>query len=112
MRYSDWKMIATFGYILGILSLVGAFIAFFYYEESTSLFGSIVRYPYGDYTIPLLMAGIVLMVIGYVTEQRAKEDIQLVGKQQLIPDIGFCPNCGTKKDLDAQYCKKCGKKFE
>ena len=108
MRSSDWKMISTFGYVLGMLSLGGVILAIVYSERNWI---GLTVYPYHNYIIHLLTAGIVLLVIGYVTEQRAKEDIQLE-KQQHTPDIGFCPKCGTKRDFSAHYCKKCGKKFD
>ena len=102
LRYLDWRTISSFGYVFGALSLLVGLYAYLYYQ--TTLIGQIglAFTPYRNYAIPILIAGIVLMIMGYVTEQRAREKIKSVGK----------PNCGAKRDFDAQYCKKCGKKFE
>jgi hypothetical protein len=112
LRYLDWRTISSFGYVFGALSLLVGLYAYLYYQ--TTLIGQIglAFTPYRNYAIPILIAGIVLMIMGYVTEQRAREKIKSVGKQQPIANIGICPNCGAKRDFDAQYCKKCGKKFE
>ena len=112
LRYPDWRMISSFGYVFGGLFLLLGLYAYLYYE--TNLIGRIglAFNPYQNYAIPLIIAGIVLLIMGYVTEQRARDKIKGVGKQQPIANIGVCPNCGAKRDLDAQYCKKCGKKFE
>ena len=112
LRYLDSRTISSFGYVFGALSLLVGLYAYLYYQ--TTLIGQIglAFTPYRNYAIPILIAGIVLMIMGYVTEQRAREKIKSVGKQQPIANIGICPNCGAKRDFDAQYCKKCGKKFE
>jgi ribosomal protein L40E len=112
LRYLDWRTISSFGYVFGALSLLVGLYAYLYYQ--TTLIGQIglAFTPYRNYAIPILIAGIVLLIMGYVTEKRAREKIKSVEKQQPIANIGICPNCGAKRDFDAQYCKKCGKKFE
>ena len=112
MRYLDWRTISLFGYVFGVLFLLLGVYVYLYYE--TNWIGQIGLsfYPYRNYAIPMLIAGVALLIAGYVTNQRAGEKIEGVEKQQPIANIGVCPNCGAKRDLDAQYCKKCGKKFE
>ncbi len=112
LRYLDWRTISSFGYVFGGLFLLLGLYAYLYYE--TTLIGQIGLsfYPYQNYAIPILIAGIVLLIMGYVTERRDRDKIKGVGKQQPIANIVTCPNCGAKRDFDAQYCKKCGKKFE
>jgi len=73
---------------------------------------SLTYYPYRDYALPLVIGGIVLLITGYFTGEPAGEEIEVVDNQQSMSGTNFCPNCGTKKDFDARYCKKCGKKFE
>ena len=60
--------ISLFSYILGMLFLAGALIAVVYSE--TDFFG--VLYPYHGYVVPLIIIGIVLFFIGYVTEPTKK----------------------------------------
>ena len=112
LRYPNWRIISSFGYVFGALFLLLGLYAYLYYE--TTWIGQIglAFTPYQNYAIPTLIAGIVLLTMGYVTERQDRDKIKCVGKQQTIANIGVCPNCGAKRDFDAQYCKKCGKKFE
>ncbi len=104
-------MISTFGFVLGALSLLGGLIAYEYVVYLGGAFGlSIPDFPYRDYAVPLFLVGVVLLVIGFVTNQRGNEEPDVVERKPTI-DLGYCPSCGTKRDMDAQYCKKCGKKF-
>ena len=108
----DWKTISSFGYVFGGLFLLVCVYVYVYYETNWIGWLGLAFYPYQNYAIPLIIAGIVLLITGYVTNQHALEKIKGAEKQQPIADIGACPNCGAKRDCDAQYCKKCGKKFE
>ena len=112
MRHADWRTISLFGYVFGGLFLLVGLYAYLYYETDWIGWIGLAFYPYRNYAIPLLITGIALLITGYVTEQRAREKIKGVGKQQPIANLGVCSDCGAKRDLDAQYCKKCGKKFE
>ncbi|MGD0994778.1 MAG: hypothetical protein ABR909_04550 [Candidatus Bathyarchaeia archaeon] len=112
MRYPYWRTISLFGYVFGGLFLLVGLYAYLYYETDWIGWIGLAFYPYRNYAIPLLITGIALLITGYVTEQRAREKIKGVGKQQPIANLGVCSDCGAKRDLDAQYCKKCGKKFE
>jgi ribosomal protein L40E len=111
-RYRYWRILSLYGYVFGGIFLLVAIYAYLYYE--TDWIGQIgtAFYPYRNYAIPLLIAGIALLIMGYVTNQRARVKIKGVEKQQPIANNGVCPNCGAKRDFDAQYCEKCGKKFE
>lgn len=62
--------ISILSYITGMLFLAGALIAIIY--SPTDFFG--VKYPYHDFAVPLLIIGIVLLFIGYVTEPHTKEE--------------------------------------
>ncbi len=112
LRYPDWRTISSFGYVFGGLCLLLGIYAYLYYE--TNFIGQIglAFNPYQKYAVPILIAGIVLMILGFIAEMRGREKIKGAGKQQPIASIGVCPNCGASRDFDAQYCKKCGKKFE
>ena len=111
MLNSDWKMITTFGIVLGALFLLGGLIAYQYTVTYGGAIGlSIPDYPYREYAVPLFLVGVVLLVIGFVTNQRGNEELDVVEGKPTV-SFCFCPSCGTKRDTDAQYCKKCGKKF-
>ena len=112
MRYPDWRMISSFGYVFGGLLLLLGLYAYLYYE--TNLIGQIglAFTPYRKYALPILIAGIALLITGFITEQQDRKKIKGVEKQQPIANMGVCPSCGAKRDFDAQYCNKCGKKFE
>ena len=103
--------ISSFGYVFGGLFLLLALYVYLYYE--TNWIGQIglAFTPYRNYAIPLIIAGILLLIMGFVTQKRAREKIKSAEKQQPIANIKCLPNCGAKRDFDAQYCKKCGKKF-
>ena len=111
MRFQDWRLISSFGYVFGGLFLLLGLYGYLYYE--TNLIGQmgLLFTPYQSYALPILIVGIALMTMGYFTERQAREK-KNEEKQQPIATIGVCPNCGAKRDSDALYCKKCGKKFE
>jgi len=110
--HPDWRLISSFGYVFGGLFLLLGLYTYVYYK--TTWIGQIglAFTPYQNYALPILIAGIALLITGYITEQQDRKKIKGVEKQQPIANIGVCPNCGAKRDFDAQYCKKCGKKFE
>ena len=112
VRHLDWRLISSFVYVFGLLFLLLGLYTYIYYK--TTWIGQIglAFTPYQNYALPIIVAGIVLMIMGYVTEQRTKKKIKSEVKQQPITNIGACPSCGAKRDVDAQYCKKCGTKFE
>jgi hypothetical protein len=110
MQYSDWKMISTFSLVLGAVLVLGGGLAYTYYNSYTGFGISLYDYPYRNFAIPLLIPGVVLLVLGAVTGQRAKDE-PIFAKPTIAPVLGFCPNCGLKRDSDSLYCKKCGHKF-
>lgn len=107
MRYSDWKLIASLGLILGFLFLIGGVFAYVYYEESWFL----VVYPFRDYAPPLVILGIVLLVVGFVAGERGKEERRLALEGRPVTGMVYCSYCGTENVKDAIYCEKCGKKI-
>ena len=112
MRYLDWKTIYSFTYVFGgLFLLVGIYVYLYYETDWIGLLGLEFN-NYQNFAIPLIIAGIILLIIGFIAEKRARERIECVEKQEPIANTSVCSNCGAKRDLDAQYCKKCGKKFE
>jgi predicted nucleic acid-binding Zn ribbon protein len=112
MRYSDWKMISTFGFILSGISLIGGLITYGYFVTYGGAFGLAIRdYPYRENAVPLFLVVAVLLVVGVVAGQRGKEEIYF-GKQKPITKWDYCPVCGTMRDIGDQYCKRCCKKFK
>jgi len=110
MRFQDWRLISSFGYVFGGLFLLLGLYGYLYYE--TNLIGQIglLLTPYQNYALPILIIGILLMIMGYFTERQAKEKKN--EETQSTASQNVCPYCGAKRDSDALYCKKCGKKFE
>ncbi len=76
MRYLVWRTISSFGYVFGGLFLLLGLYVYLYYE--TNWIGQIglAFYPYRNYAIPLLIAGIALLIMGYVTERRDRDKIK------------------------------------
>jgi uncharacterized membrane protein len=112
MQYRDWRTISLFGYIFGGLLLVLGIYVYVYYETNWIGWIGLSFYPYRIYAIPTIIVGFALVFTGYITNHRPKTKTQGLGKQQQTSNLGVCSNCGTNRDVDAQYCKKCGKKFE
>ncbi len=79
-----------------------------YYEQSGM---GLKSYSYPDFTLPLGIAGIVLLVTGNILEQRVKGEKESVKEQEPIADLGFCPRCGALLNSSAQQCEKCGEKL-
>ncbi|KPV62235.1 MAG: hypothetical protein AOA66_1397 [Candidatus Bathyarchaeota archaeon BA2] len=68
-------------------------------------------YPFRGYVAPLIIFGIVLLVVGYVAGERAKEEKKLAVEERPLTEMVYCSYCGTRNVKDAVYCKKCGKKI-
>ena len=112
LPHQNWRIISSFGYVFGGLFLLLGLYGYLYYK--TTWIGQIglAFTPYQNYAIPVLIAGIVLLITGYIAERQTREKIKDAEKQQPTANPGACPNCGVKRNIDAQYCQKCGKKFE
>lgn len=108
----QWRTISSFGYVFGALFALLGLYGYLYYK--TTLIGTLglAFTPYQNYAIPLVIAGIALLIAGYAAEKGAKKKTKSLEKQQTMATTSVCPDCGEKRDLDAQYCKKCGKKFQ
>jgi len=110
MRAADWKVIASISIILGIILFIGGIFAYFYAERTW--IGWYI-YPYRDLTVPLIIAGIVLFVIGLVCNQRAEYEKRLeIESERIRSTMKFCPQCGHSLPKDSKYCPNCGKKLE
>jgi ribosomal protein L40E len=107
MQYSDWKMIGSLCFVLGSLFLLGGIIAYAYQEEAWSL---LTVGHLRDYSAPLVIFGIVLLVVGFVIEAQGKEQRRLA-EERPVGEVVYCSSCGTRNAHDAGYCKKCGKKL-
>ena len=55
--------------------------------------------------------GVVLLVVGYVAGERAKEEKRLLEEERPVAETVYCTYCGTRNAKSAVYCKKCGKKI-
>jgi hypothetical protein len=66
--------------------------------------------PYRVYTIPLGIVGVFLLTVGLVADYRGREELK-TQRQKPTDYLGYCPNCGTKRDADSKYCKNCGRRF-
>jgi hypothetical protein len=73
MRPADWKMIGDICLALGIIFLIGG--AWIWGNVTYGSWREQLQYEqYGGYSIPLLIAGVSLLVIGYFCTQRLKEE--------------------------------------
>ena len=109
--YPYWRLISSFSYVFGGFFLLLAIYVYLYYQTTWIGQIGVAFYPYRNYAIPLIIAGIALLTMSFGVRQRAIKERKGVGKQQPIANSGVCPNCEAKRDFDARYCKKCGKKF-
>ena len=68
MRDSAWRLLSSLGYAVGFIAFLLGLYAYLYYE--TNLIGSIGLefQPYRNYAIPILVAGVALIIIVYLTE--------------------------------------------
>ena len=107
MRCADWKMLSILSYILGVILFLSAFVTYLYSEQS--YFG-LTTYPYRQYYYSLVPSTVMMLAFGYVAGKRAKEN-GIISPSNESMDINFCPFCGTKRDINFQYCGKCGNKF-
>ena len=105
MQDSDWKTTSIFCYILGGLLFLGYWYAYFY---SYTISIAIPIYPYRDFSY-ILMSSVILLFLGYYFGQVSKGKASIFGGKEPITKTGYCSDCGTAKDSDALYCKKCGK---
>ena len=74
-------MISSVGYVLGGIFLLLGLYVYLYYK--TNLIGQIglAFNPYQNYALPVLIAGIALLIVGYVTERQYRKKIKSVEKQ-------------------------------
>ncbi|MGA3061020.1 MAG: hypothetical protein ABSD92_11715 [Candidatus Bathyarchaeia archaeon] len=75
MRYPDWRLISSFGYVFGALAILVGLYVYLYYETNVIGWIGLAFEPYRNYAIPLIIVGIALLITGYLTEQRARKKI-------------------------------------
>lgn len=73
MKKSDFQLIGYIGVVLGTILLAGGIFASSYYEVR-GWFIYYEVYPYAQYSVTLLISGIVLLVIGLAFLWRAKQE--------------------------------------
>ena len=88
--------------ILGILLLIGGFIAYSY--EYTVWGVPIGIHPYGDLGITLMILGVVLIIAGAVISSITKPR-QESSKTEILSLI--CPKCGRLYPESYVYCPHC-----
>jgi ABC-type antimicrobial peptide transport system permease subunit len=72
VRHWDWKLASLFGYVFGLISLLIGIYMYLYYETDWIGWIGLTFYSYRNYAIPLVIAGIILFILGYITERRDK----------------------------------------
>lgn len=62
-------------FIIGIIAIVLGVFAGIYTQNETNIFGMIIvqTKPFRDWTEPLIVAGIVLIAVGYFTRKKKPE---------------------------------------
>ncbi len=122
MRSEDWKMMGYIGMVLGLIFLAGGAWIWLNVNYYFGTRGWIEYYDYRGYSFPLLISGIVLLVLGYVTNQRAEEEKKRErenrkeekGKRAREEfkkkNFKFCTHCGEEIPKESEFCPKCGKK--
>ena len=76
MRYADWRLISSFGYVFGLLFFVVGIYTYVYYETDWIGWIGLAFYPYRGYAILLLIVGIALLVTGYFTKRQDRKKIK------------------------------------
>lgn len=74
MKKSDFQLIGYIGVVLGAILLAGGIFASSYYEVRGGWLIYYAVYPYAQYSVTLLISGIVLLVIGLAFLWRAKQE--------------------------------------
>ena len=86
MRDSAWRLLSSLGYAVGFIAfLLGLYAYLRYYE--TNLIDSIglELQPYRNYAIPILIAGVALIIIAYLTESQFRKK-QEASKNSNLPE--------------------------
>lgn len=92
MRYPVWRIISFFGYLLGLVFLVLGLYGYLYYK--TTLIGQIglTFNRYQNYALPILIAGVVLMLTGFVVDHVVEEKTKVKRKQKSLANTDVCPH--------------------
>jgi len=73
MRYVDWRTFSSFGYVFGMVSFIVGLYAYLYYETNLIGWIGLTFYPYRNYATLLIVTGIVLLIVGYVSEKQGRK---------------------------------------
>jgi uncharacterized membrane protein len=103
VRYLDWRLISSFGYVFGGLSLIVGIYVYVYYKTDWIGWIGLAFNPYQNYAIPLIIAGIALLIIGFIAEERARKKIKDVEKQQSM----LMPNTAKNAARNSNDYKLC-----
>jgi len=123
MSEADWRTVGYIGVTIGVLLLIGGFIAYYFPQDYYILGYKIATiYPYRDYSVGLFVAGVALAVAGGGSWWRADIEKQKNAQAtrpavpyppqfaQSVPRK-FCRFCGTENKSDAVFCEKCGRQI-
>jgi hypothetical protein len=119
LKKSDFELAGWVTFVIGMLCVLGAFVADSYEQDVQVLGLTVARtYPYADYELPLMFIGAAFLAIGAGFLWRSKqEEGQTMRTPQTLysppspqtqPAPRRCPNCGTELQSDDRYCRKCG----
>jgi hypothetical protein len=108
MSEADWRVVGYIGVTLGVLFLIGSFVAY-YFPQDYYFLGYRVStvYPYRDYSVGLLVAGVALFVVGGgawwradMEKQEKKSKVSLTQFSTQFPEYPIpkysCPSCGRQ----------------
>ncbi len=108
MRDLDWKIVSKLSYLIGGVSFLAYWIAYFY--GYTGVLGLTI-YPYRDFCYFLVGFGIGFHFLGHYFRQTSKGKASFFNRKEPIVKKGYCSDCGGARNFDARYCKKCGKQL-
>jgi uncharacterized membrane protein len=80
LLYQVWRLLSSFGYVFGGVLLLLGLYTYLYYETDWIGQLGLAFYPYRNSAIPIIIAGIVLMIVGYIAERRVREKTKGAGK--------------------------------
>ena len=105
MEYKQIKYLTIFSIIIGFVILIGIPIS------NIQQYGlQIVLFYTTILTIVVFMVYPILYLRSKNPKKTSKEIINI--KEQEIPKIIYCPECGSEVDKEKIYCSNCGSKVK